>query len=382
MVRRLNLALAACAIAAVMMAGCDAHDRRPFGLPVRPGKLDAFPSNHTDNWAVVVGTSRFWHNYRHTTNAVEVYRMLRDSGIPDDHIVLMLADDIACEPRNAFPGTLHATGNMKANVMCADVEVDYAGDSVTAINFMRVLSGRVPAGTPRRQQIFPGPQSNIFIYLSGHSGAHFLKFHDYDFMTSYDFGDTISAMHKAQRYHRLLFTIDTCQAETIYTHIEAPNAVSLASARAHQNSMSHAYHSGGDVANSFVDGFPSEAFREFFWRFTVPMGSEEPPAPIAPHTVNPFRPVFIPKDEPLVSFFAALDPKLAQSEHVWSHEFDAEGMGIVHQWWKLRDFFGPGYQAYQDPKLERSEQAAVGDSTGAVFNEVRPFGSSDWVRLS
>lgn len=30
-----------------------------------------------DTWAIVVCTSRFWHNYRHAANAVAVYGNLR-----------------------------------------------------------------------------------------------------------------------------------------------------------------------------------------------------------------------------------------------------------------------------------------------------------------
>ena len=46
---------------------------------------------HHDNWAIVVGTSRYWHNYRHTTNPLLLYRFMREHGIPDRNIVLMLA---------------------------------------------------------------------------------------------------------------------------------------------------------------------------------------------------------------------------------------------------------------------------------------------------
>jgi phosphatidylinositol glycan class K len=324
--------VAVCYLTTFVAAG--GHDKRLHPLPIRPGKLDAHPSNHTDQWAVIVATSRFWHNYRHTTNALEVYRMLRDSGLPDSHIVLMLADDIACEPRNAFPTVVHGTYDLRANVMCADVEVDFAGDSVTAINFLRVLTGRMPAGTPSRQQIFPGPTSNVLVYMTGHSGAHFMKFHDYDFMTSYDVADAINAMHRAQRYHRLLFVVDTCQAETIFTHISAPNVVSIASSREHQNSISHPHHHAAEIGNALVDGFTSEWFREFFAQF----GGGQPGHVV----VDPFSFVHVPSDVGLIQFFGILDPRVTQSEYVWSHERDAEGFAVLAAHWKVRDFFGPG----------------------------------------
>ena len=49
-------------------------------------------------------TSRFWFNYRHVANALSFYRLVKRSGVPDSHILLMLADDMPCNARNAKPG--------------------------------------------------------------------------------------------------------------------------------------------------------------------------------------------------------------------------------------------------------------------------------------
>ncbi|MEQ2190244.1 hypothetical protein ILYODFUR_010294, partial [Ilyodon furcidens] len=42
-----------------------------------------FSSGHTNNWAVLVCTSRFWFNYRHVANSLSVYRSVKRLGIPD-----------------------------------------------------------------------------------------------------------------------------------------------------------------------------------------------------------------------------------------------------------------------------------------------------------
>lgn len=41
------------------------------------------------------------------------------------HIVLMLADDMACNARNPKPATVFSHKNMELNVYGDDVEVDY-----------------------------------------------------------------------------------------------------------------------------------------------------------------------------------------------------------------------------------------------------------------
>ncbi len=48
--------------------------------------------------AVLVCTSRFYYNYRHVANTLSMYRTVKRLGIPDSNIILMLADDVACNP--------------------------------------------------------------------------------------------------------------------------------------------------------------------------------------------------------------------------------------------------------------------------------------------
>ncbi|XP_050340535.1 putative GPI-anchor transamidase [Bactrocera neohumeralis] len=64
-------------------------------------------STHTNNWAVLVDASRFWFNYRHVANVLSIYRSVKRLGIPDSQIILMLADDMACNARNPRPGQVY-----------------------------------------------------------------------------------------------------------------------------------------------------------------------------------------------------------------------------------------------------------------------------------
>lgn len=51
---------------------------------------------------------------------------------PISHIVLMLADDMACNPRNPAPATVFSHKNMELNVYGDDVEVDYRNYEVNS----------------------------------------------------------------------------------------------------------------------------------------------------------------------------------------------------------------------------------------------------------
>jgi len=111
--------------------------------------------SHADNWAVIVCTSAYWHNYRHVSNALSMYRILLGMGMPRERIILMLADDVACADRNCMPGTVfnrhHDKGDhgevyggvesISDSGSNEAVRVAYAGGNVTVESFMRLLTG-------------------------------------------------------------------------------------------------------------------------------------------------------------------------------------------------------------------------------------------------
>eukprot|EP00877_Chromochloris_zofingiensis_P009199 jgi/Chrzof1/4532/Cz14g17080.t1 len=76
------------------------------------------------------------------SNTLSFYRTVKRLGIPDSNIILMLADDVACNPRNPYPSQVFNNDNHNLNVYGTNVEVDYRGYEVTVENFIRVLTGQ------------------------------------------------------------------------------------------------------------------------------------------------------------------------------------------------------------------------------------------------
>lgn len=70
------------------------------------------------------------------------YRTVKRLGIPDSQIILMLADDVACNPRNPFAGTVYSNADRKTDLYGDKIEVDYKGEEVTVEAFLRLLSGQ------------------------------------------------------------------------------------------------------------------------------------------------------------------------------------------------------------------------------------------------
>ncbi|CEH14924.1 probable gpi8-gpi-anchor transamidase [Ceraceosorus bombacis] len=196
-------------------------------------------AGHTNNWAVLVSASKFWFNYRHMANTLGMYRTVKRLGIPDSHIILMLADDAACNSRNLSPGYVWAEPGRSLDLYGQNVEVDYRGYEVTVEAVLRLLTGRVPLNTPRSKRLESDSRSNVFLYMTGHGGDEFLKFQDYEEISAFDLADAIEQMWEKKRYHELFFMIDTCQANTMYSKIYSPNVIATGSSKKDQNSYSH-----------------------------------------------------------------------------------------------------------------------------------------------
>jgi len=195
--------------------------------------------DHTSNWAVLVDTSRFWFNYRHVANVLSIYRSVKRLGIPDSQIILMVADDMACNARNPHPAAVYNNANQQIDVYGDDIEVDYRGYDVTVENFIRLLTGRLPASTPRSKRLLTDAGSNVLIYLTGHGGDGFLKFQDSEEITNVDLADAIQQMWEKKRYHEMLFIVDTCQAASLYQRFYSPNVLAIGSSQVGEDSLSH-----------------------------------------------------------------------------------------------------------------------------------------------
>ncbi|KAM7252286.1 hypothetical protein ACFE04_024169 [Oxalis oulophora] len=208
---------------------------------------------HTNNWAVLVCTSRFWFNYRHMANTLSLYRTVKRLGIPDERIILMLADDMACNARNKYSAQVFNNENHKLNLYGDNVEVDYRGYEVTVENFLRVLTGRHETAVPRSKRLLSDEGSHILLYMTGHGGDEFLKFQDSEELQSHDLADAVKQMKEKRRFKELLVMVDTCQAYTLFSQLQSPGVLAIGSSKKGENSYSH--HLDSDVGVSVVDRF-------------------------------------------------------------------------------------------------------------------------------
>lgn len=216
-----------------------------------------FSSSHTSNYAVIVGASRYWFNYRHAVNALSIYHMLKQSGnFTDDNIVLMLADEFPTNDRNPFKNSMDKSSGK--SLYSDDTHIDYRGEDVTVQNFVNVLTGRQPNGL--LPILNSDSDSHVLIYLTGHGGDQFFKFQDEEEILAAELAAAFRQMHDAGKYREVLLIADTCQAFTLGDKMDAPNVTVIGSSL--RDESSYAHHSDADLGLSVIERY-TYAFTEY-----------------------------------------------------------------------------------------------------------------------
>ena len=162
-----------------------------------------------DRYAVVMATSTGWDNYRHQADALDIYRMLKKAGYPDDHIVLITEDDLARNPENPHPGVVHVLPD--GENLYQGVVNDYKISQLTPADLRNILSGTVTERTP--EVVHGSKNTNVLFFWSGHGLDDNLMAWADDSVTS---GQIRSMLEGAQgNYRKLLFVMETCYSGSV-----------------------------------------------------------------------------------------------------------------------------------------------------------------------
>jgi glycosylphosphatidylinositol transamidase (GPIT) subunit GPI8 len=220
--------------------GSDQHASLSTGSSAPPAQA------RTGLWALIVAGSSGWENYRHQADALAQYQLLRKAGLPDDRIVLVLADDIADAPENPEPGVVrHEVGGPN---LYEDVHLDYELDDVTAPDILEILAGR---SSDRLQHVIEStPSDNVYVYFSGHGSDQGMfigadqaadRVAPGSFVSPEVLAATIDGMDAANRYRRLLVAVEMCEAGAMGTALTAPDALLIGAANAFESSLATDY---------------------------------------------------------------------------------------------------------------------------------------------
>ena len=174
----------------------------------------------SEHWAVIVSPSTTWDNYRHQADAFAMYQLLRQYGYDDDHIVLIVEDNLAGNPKNVFPGQIFTERSPdpenEGKFVNEDVRqgavVDYHFSNLRPEDLGDILLGRESARLPH--VIHPDSTSNVFVFWSGHGGMLDGPLWGDETAKEY-FGtkrirDVIAQMDADNMYRRMMLTVETC----------------------------------------------------------------------------------------------------------------------------------------------------------------------------
>jgi ABC-type branched-subunit amino acid transport system substrate-binding protein len=166
-----------------------------------------------NSWAVIVAASNTWPEYRHQADALAMYDLLKSNGFDDEHIVLMIYDDIPWLDKNKFKGDVHHILNGKN--LRSGVSIDYSGNEVKPENLKNILLNEI------RSDI----NSNVFLYIVDHGSPEKIHFVNNQFLSSNDLKEIIELMHDQKKYRKLFVMVDTCFGESIALNISTPNMI-------------------------------------------------------------------------------------------------------------------------------------------------------------
>ena len=198
-----------------------------------------------DHYAVVIATSTGRNNYRHQADALAQYQMLRGFGYDDEHIILILEDDLGEDVHVTIGGE-----NLRAGAV-----IDYKTSRVTPEDLRNIFSGTVTERTP--QVVRGGPGTNVFLFWSGHGARDEVLMWADDKLEAETFRDILEAAEG--NYRKLLAVLETCYSGSIGTYCEGlPGVLLLCATRSGETSHADVLEDGIYLSNRFTRVFRSE----------------------------------------------------------------------------------------------------------------------------
>lgn len=194
-----------------------------------PYQKDVSYPNLDKRWAVVVGTSDNWANYRHQADALAMYQVLKRHGYDDDHIVLIIEDNIAYHKNNLYQGVVKVRPDGE-NVY-KDAKVDYKLSEVTISDFGDIMQGKTSDKLPH--VIEADSDDNVMVFWCGHGYQNTLAWGS----NATVYGREVRSIIEGMNYRKIFFALDACYSGTIGKACEGlPGVLVMTAANAYEPS--------------------------------------------------------------------------------------------------------------------------------------------------
>lgn len=191
------------------------------------------------HWAVLVAGSNGYYNYRHQADICHAYQILRQNGIPDERIIVMMYDDIANDTNNPTKGII--VNNPKGHDVYHDVPKDYVGRNVTPEVFLSVLLGNSTYLKDKGsgKYLASGPEDHVFVNFADHGAPGLVAFPNGE-LYARQLIQTIEIMHELKKYHKMVLYVEACESGSMFKGLLPDDVNVYATTAANREESSYA----------------------------------------------------------------------------------------------------------------------------------------------
>lgn len=177
-----------------------------------------FTSVKGENWAILVGGSMGWYNYRHQSDVSHAYHTLVNSGhFSPKNIIVMMEDDIASSPENKYPGTIinHINGS---NVYPGSAAIDFKGQDANKNVLLGVMNGSHPI---KGKKFAPTQNDNIFFYYTDHGAVGLVGMPIGEPLYATELLGAFEYLFKNNQYKEMVVYIEACESGSMLQNLPA-----------------------------------------------------------------------------------------------------------------------------------------------------------------
>ena len=191
-----------------------------------------YPELH-DNYAVLVAASEGWKNYRHQADVLGFYHYLKGKGYDDDHIILIMADDIANNEKNPLQGVVRR--EIAGDNLYKDLQIDYKSGDLTLEDLKQILTGDPSEAYP--VTLGSCENDNVLFFWSGHGTQQGWKWEEEDLDAGF-----ARAMFSDMQFRKMFAIVETCYSGVVAQDCTGiPGLLMMTAANPYETSKADAF---------------------------------------------------------------------------------------------------------------------------------------------
>ena len=165
-----------------------------------------------DNWAIIIGGSNGYWNYRHQANIAHQYHQYLDYGVKPENIIVFDYDDVANSSDNPFPGKLYNLPGDDAKEYYEGLVIDYKGKEITKENLFDCLLG-IENGNGKKV-LKSTSEDKVFINYYDHGAPDMICLIN-DRVKKDELQDLLKKMADKKMFKELVLYLEACDSATM-----------------------------------------------------------------------------------------------------------------------------------------------------------------------